>query len=158
MKIVALIVSSSLMSSVCPLILHSIILDRSFLLPLCTHSRSQLISSHLCDVRDIKSAFFYYLQNDQRKRWERVKLCEYVRSIRFFILSLTFKISRHSTRPLYVALHETHQTDFFMLQLCCKIPCRRIKVNALKHVLWILFFWNLLSHRHAILANTLHKK
>lgn len=46
---------------------------------------------------------------------------------------------------------------FFMLQLCCKIPCRRIKVNALKHVLWILFFLNLLSHRHAILTNTLQK-
>lgn len=74
-----------------------------------------LISSHLCDARDIKSAFFYYLQNDQRKRWERVKLCEYVRSIRFFFLSLSlaYKISRHSSRPFYVALHETHQTDFF---------------------------------------------
>lgn len=34
---------------------------------------------------------------------------------------------------------------FFMLQLCCKIPCRRIKVNALKHVLWILFFLNLID-------------
>lgn len=158
----SLIINSSPMSSVYSL--HSIVFNRSLF-----NIHQRVPSSHLSSVmheKDKKRVFvcilnlpyFYYLQNDQRekkrdmKEWNCVNtyaaVNSNIRSI-FFLQNI-----------LYCLLHKTHQTDFLMLQFCCKIlPCRRnTKKNQSQctqtHVLHFYYNLNkkiLLSYRHAIL-------